>query len=120
MQRDYNAHYYRPSEMGCDKCPMKSKCFNFKSKLTLDKSKYEFIIPFDFDIIHKEKHECILKKNGICEFPSEDCSNINGNIIKINEDITTADVRVIKWLTGYTVDANFYESTNISKKWKNN
>ena len=33
-------------------------------------------------------------------------------------EITTADVRVIKWLTGYTVDADFLESQYINKKWK--
>ena len=71
----------------------------------------------EYEIINKVKHECILKKKGICEFPTEDCSNINGNIIKINDTITTSDVRLIKWLTGYTVDANFYESSYINKKW---
>ena len=34
--------------------------------------------------------------------------------------ITTSDVRVIKWLTGYTVDANFYESPEISEAWVKN
>ena len=65
----------------------------------------------------KKKHECILKKKGICEYPTEDCSNISGNVIKINKPITTSDVRVIKWLTGYTVDANFVESYAISEDW---
>ena len=68
-------------------------------------------------IVNKKKHECILKKNGICEFPTEDCSNISGNIIHIEDKITTSDVRVIKWLTGYTVDADFYESPYISEDW---
>ena len=39
---------------------------------------------------------------------------------KIEENITTADVRIIKWLTGYTVDANFIESENMSNKWIKN
>lgn len=117
LNRDYNAHYYRPNEMNCDNCKMKTKCFDFKSKLSSDKTIIEHLIPFEFEIVTKEKHECILKKNNICEYPSGDCSNINGKIIKINEDISTADVRVIKWLTGYTVDANFKESFKINSKW---
>lgn len=117
LDRDYNAHYYRPSEMNCQNCIMKDKCFDFKSKLTKDKSKISHLIPFDFEIIYKEKHECILKKKRICEFTTPDCSNINGNIIKIEDKITTADVRVIKWLTGYTVDADFHESQLLSEKW---
>ena len=119
LNRDYNAHYYRPSEMGCNDCIMKEKCMNFKNNLPLNND-LSNVIPFDYEIIHKDKHECILKKKGICEFPSEDCSHINGNIIKINELLTTSDVRIIKWLTGYTVDASFYESNNISEKWHTN
>lgn len=117
LERDYNAHYYRPNEMNCYSCRMRYKCFSFKNKLSLDKTKIEDKIPFDFEIIHKENHECILKTKGICEFPTFDCSNINGNIIKINDKLTTADVRVIKWLTGYTVDADFVESQFLSNKW---
>ena len=120
MQRDYNAHYYRPSEMNCENCVMKSKCFDFKKNKLSDeyyKESIKTVIPFNFDIIYKEKHECILKKKNICEFPTADCSNINGNIIKIDKKLTTADVRVIKWLTGYTVDADFEESTELSNEW---
>lgn len=119
LSRDYNAHYYRPTEMNCNNCHMYEKCMNYKKSLTTD-TNLENIIPFEYEIINKVKHECILKKKGICEFPSEDCSNINGNIIKINDTITTSDVRLIKWLTGYTVDANFYESSYINKKWIKN
>ena len=75
------------------------------------------IIPFKYEIINKKNHICILKQKGICEFPTEDCAHINGKIIHIQEKITTSDVRVIKWLTGYTVDANFYESPEISEAW---
>jgi len=117
LERDYNSHYYRPSEMGCTECPMEKTCFDFKNSQTTDKSKFEDIIPFDFEIIKKEKHECILKTKKICEFPSPDCSNINGHIIKINEKLTTADVRMIKWLTGFTVDADFHESHLLNKKF---
>lgn len=117
LERDYNAHYYRPGEMNCKSCIMKDKCFRFKNNLTLDKSNIEDIIPFNFNLIYKENHECILKKKNICKFPTNDCSNIEGNIIKIDEKITTADVRVIKWLTGYTVDADFEESQLLNEKW---
>lgn len=34
--------------------------------------------------------------------------------------LTTSDVRVIKWLTGYTVDANFNDSFLISEDWIKN
>ena len=117
LDRDYNAHYYRPSEMNCANCKMVEKCFSFKNNLTLDKNKIDHLIPFEFDIINKQNHECILKKKNICKFPTNDCSNINGNIIKIYSNITTADIRVIKWLTGYTVDADFVESQYLNKKW---
>ena len=118
LDRDYNAHYYRLNEMNCDQCIMKEKCFDFKSKLTLNKDNIKHIVPFDFEIAYKDKHQCILKTNNICEFTTPDCSNIHGNIIKINKKITTADVRVIKWLTGYTVDADFFESQYLDDAWK--
>jgi hypothetical protein len=43
--------------------------------------------------------------------------HITGKLIQIDEEITTTDVRLIKWLTGYTVDAKFIESPYINKKW---
>ena len=116
LQRDYNAHYYRPSELGCSNCVMQDKCMSFKDNLPLNKDLSD-IIPFDYEIIHKNNHVCILKQKGICEFPTEDCAHISGNIIHIPQMITTSDVRIIKWLTGYTVDANFYESPYISEEW---
>ena len=119
LPRDYNAHYYRPSELGCDSCIMHDKCMNYKNNLALD-ADLSNIIPFEYEIINKTNHVCILKQKGICEFPTEDCAHINGNILHIPNTITTSDVRVIKWLTGYTVDANFYESPNISEDWVKN
>ena len=116
LPRDYNAHYYRPSELGCNNCIMQEKCNNFKTSLPIENDLHD-IIPFDYEIINKQDHICILKQKGICEFPTEDCAHINGNIIHIQETLTTSDVRVIKWLTGYTVDANFYESPKISETW---
>ena len=74
-------------------------------------------LPFNHKIIKKLNHECILSKKKICQYPTNDCKNINGYIIKIDEKITTADVRVIKWLTGMTVDADFYESDQLSECW---
>lgn len=119
LPRDYNAHYYRPNEVGCNKCLMKEKCMNYKENLTLENDLHD-IIPFDYEIINKENHICILKRKGICEYPTKDCSHISGNIIQIKQKITTSDVRVIKWLTGYTVDADFYESSKISEDWIKN
>lgn len=119
FERDYNAHYYRPNEMGCNNCIMRDKCMNFKKNLSLDNNLDE-VIPFKYEIINKQKHECILKKKGICEYPTEDCSNISGNVIHISKMLTTSDVRVIKWLTGYTVDANFNDSFLISEDWIKN
>ena len=116
LDRDYNAHYYRPTEINCKECVMYDKCNSYKNNLKIDNN-LDSIIPFKYEIINKKKHECILKKNNICEFPTEDCSNISGNIIHIDDEITTSDVRVIKWLTGYTVDAPFYEDAHISSSW---
>jgi hypothetical protein len=120
MPRDYNAHYYRPIEMDCGNCPMAGKCFKFKRAQCADKKTIEHLIPFDFTIEERANHTCILKKKGVCEFPSDDCSHISGKIIFIQEKLSTADVRVIKWLTGYTVDADFTESSFLNDKWKTN
>lgn len=119
LDRDYNAHYYRPNEVGCNGCVMEEKCMNFKEHLSIDNN-LDDIIPFDYEIVEKDNHICVLKKKGICNFPTEDCSHISGKLIKINEPITTSDVRVIKWLTGYTVDADFFESPYISESWVEN
>ena len=116
LPRDYNAHYYRPNEVGCNNCVMKEKCKEFKENLPLENN-LRNIIPFEYKIVNKKKHVCILKQKGICKYPTEDCANISGNVIHIDEKITTSDVRIIKWLTGYTVDADFYESERISIKW---
>ena len=118
LSRDYNAHYYRPNEVGCANCAMLNKCSRSKQlrdDLTIDTS----LIPFKHEVIYKRNHVCILKQKGICEFPTSDCSRIHGGLIKISDvKLTTADVRVIKWLTGYTVDADFYESPYLSDVWR--
>ena len=115
-ERDFNAHYYRPNEVGCYHCPLKEKCFKFKETVKLDNVK----IPFDYDIVEKQNHTCVLFRKGICKFPSYDCTHISGKLIHIDEPITTSDVRVIKWLYGVTVDADFTEEPFISSKWKIN
>lgn len=114
LSRDPNAHYYRPNEVGCAHCPMVDKCMGFKGGLqdTLD-----IEIPFEYEVVEKENHECGLYKLGVCKFPSYDCKHISGKLIKINEELTTTDVRLIKWLTGFTVDAVFTESPYMSEKW---
>lgn len=119
LDRDYNAHYYRPNEMRCAKCPMSNKCLTHKKNQ--DKSSIKQVdIPFKHKIITKEKHVCILFKKNICKFANNDCKNISGRIIKIDEKITSSDLRVIKWLYGYTVDCDFDEIEFISPKWKEN
>ena len=116
LDRDYNAHYYRPNEVDCNDCVMRTKCEISKS--LRDELCIEPIeVPFNYKLVSKENHICILKKKGICEFPTSDCSHISGGIIEIKDKLTTADVRVIKWLTGYTVDADFVESPYLSDRW---
>lgn len=122
--RDYNSHYYRPNEMGCNKCPNKDLCLTHKE--TADQLKNsEWInenlkkLPFDLKLIYKEDHQCRLHREGLCKFPSDDCMHIHGALLTTDRVLTTSDVRLIKWLTGYTVDADFIESPYISKDWLN-
>ena len=115
LDRDPNAHYYRPNEVGCGECPLKERCSQFKSSLSAEQLLIS--IPFDYEIEEKTNHECGLFRLVVCKFPSADCRNISGKLIKIDEELTTTDVRLIKWLTGYTVDAKFIESPYCSEKW---
>ena len=117
-ERDYNCHYYRQDEVNCSDCPMYDKCMKFKRELNGDSNKLKSIIPFDFEIEYKEKHECTLKKMGMCNYPTENCSNMSGYIIKIDKTITSADYRMVKWLTGYMVDAKFVQNEHLSDEWK--
>lgn len=122
--RDYNSHYYRPNEMGCKNCPNKEICL--KTKCTNDlieniDEEYLSKLPFGLKFVHKEDHQCRLHREGLCKFPSDDCMHINGTLLTTDRVLTTSDVRLIKWLTGYTVDADFVESPYISEDWlKNN
>lgn len=116
LERDPNAHYYRPNEVGCWDCPMRDKCMSYK-KSHETKTKLDIEIPFNYELIHDVKYQCGLLKAGLCKFPSNDCLNISGTVIKIDDEITTTDVRAIKWLTGYTVQAKFQELPYLSKNW---
>ncbi|WQJ53840.1 MAG: hypothetical protein [Wendovervirus sonii] len=116
-KRDYNAHYYRPNEVGCKSCPNEKICSEFHSHMYIDMQYLKDLIPFDFEVVDETGHICSLYANGLCKFPSNDCLNISGKFIKINEKITTSDVRIIKWLTGMTVIAEFEEIPYINKKW---
>ncbi|MCK9575699.1 MAG: hypothetical protein WC979_02390 [Candidatus Pacearchaeota archaeon] len=116
LNRDYNAHYYRPNEMRCSKCVMNNTCKSFIQERDISEVT-SLNIPFKHTIINKDKHVCYLFKSGVCKFANPDCTNIKGKLIKIEERITSSDVRVIKWLTGYTVDCEFDESEFISDKW---
>ena len=118
---DYNAHYYRPNEVGCYDCQNKDICFEHKEELfkSPDIDYLKSVIPFEFELVDKENHVCTLYKNGLCKFPSNDCLHISGKMVKIKEEITTTDVRLIKWLTGYTVDAKFVELPYMSTAWLN-
>lgn len=115
LDRDYNAHYYRPNEVGCPTCPNKTKCHLFKRENVkcdiLDK------LPFDLKLVWKEHHSCRLHREGLCKFPSSDCLNINGWLLQTDRELTTTDVRIIKWLTGFTVDAKFVELPYMQEDW---
>lgn len=117
LSRDYNAHYYRPNEMECGGCLMEPKCFSVKKEH--DESHVPFVpmeLPFNYRLEHRDRHKCMM--HDTCPHPHSDCTKLNGKLIVIEEPISTADVRVIKWLTGYTVAANFTESNFISEKWR--
>lgn len=116
LPRDYNAHYYRPNEVGCTTCVRKALCHAYKrdnvSCRYLDK------LPFDLKLVWKQHHKCRLHRDGLCKFPSPDCLDINGWLLQTDRKLTTTDVRLIKWLTGFTVDCEFVESPYMSKDWK--
>ena len=116
---DYNAHYYRPNEVGCNDCKNKPLCMAYKENLFSNPviEHLQSIIPFKFELVDKTDHVCTLYQNGLCQFPSYDCMHISGKMIKIEDEITTTDVRLVKWLTGYTVDAKFIEEPYMSTAW---
>ena len=115
LGHDYNAHYYRPNEVGCPTCPNKHRCHIFKTNnCTCDIIEQ---LPFNMKLVWKEHHSCRLHREGLCKFPSPDCLDINGWLLQTDRELTTSDVRVIKWLTGFTVDAKFTELPYIQKDW---
>lgn len=93
---------------------MSNKCASFKENNT----EVKFNLPFKYKIVEKERHVCVLFKKNICKFANSDCKNINGKLIKIEDKLTISDVRLIKWLTGFTVDCDFEEIQYIDKRWK--
>jgi len=113
LDRDYNCHYYRPNEVDCTNCSMKNKCNSSKDQL-----RPILNIPFEYTLEYKEKHECSLKSMNLCKYPTDECSNISGYVIKIEEQLTAGDYRMIKWLTGYAVDNKFIQNENLNEKWK--
>lgn len=114
LGRDYNAHYYRPNELDCKDCVMFNNCMDFKSKQN-DLVDFSELIPFKHIIKKVEGYKCSYYN--MCKFPHNDCTNISGYVIHIDKQITSADLRVIKWLTGYTVKSSFVESAELSKEW---
>lgn len=119
LERDYNAHYYRPGEVGCYTCIMKDKCFKFHK--SLDKSVYKKtkkILPYPHKIVYRDNHTCILANQKICLSVTEHCFNIKGYLITTDKTLTTADVRATKWLTGLTMDVKMVESWNLSNIWQ--
>lgn len=116
MERDYNAHYYRQNELDCKNCVMFGRCHMFymglpEVALPLPE------LPFKYNVVYAKNRVCPWLHKG-CAFPSDDCSNLSGWFIQIAEKITTSDVRVIKWLTGMTVIADFVESPYLSDFWE--
>ena len=116
MKRDYNAHYYRPNEVGCAGCVMEKDCMYFKDFFKYMQPDTVFDIPFGHQVVKKDHHICPWLHKG-CSFPTEDCSNLSGYFIEISKPVTTSDVRVIKWLTGLTVSSEFVDSAQLSSDW---
>ena len=113
--RDYNAHYYRPHEVGCLTCRNKFICQQFKTNNIKLKEDW---LPFDLKLEWKENHVCNLYRTLQCKFPSEDCLHISGWMLTTDKLLTTSDVRLIKWITGFTVDAKFEELHYIQTDWQ--
>lgn len=119
LNRDYNAHYYRPNEMGCLSCPMYLKCRGWMDDMeSFMRTNRNCVcdLPFGHNLVRKDKHRCPWLHKG-CSFPTSDCSNLSGWFIDACRKLTTADVRVIKWITGFTVCSDFEESPHLSDVW---
>jgi hypothetical protein len=115
MKRDYNAHYYRPNELDCKNCIMYGTC-HFYYQLLPEIATPLPKLPFEFKILKEEGRTCPWYHKG-CSFPSNDCTNLSGWFIKTDVFMTTSDVRMVKWLTGMTVIADFVESPYLSDFW---
>lgn len=119
MERDYNAHYYRPNEVGCNNCVMKEKCFSYYNATNYEDSlaKTAKLLPYEHEVKYSKKHTCILAKQGICDSVTPDCFNIKGYLVTSDLELTTADVRITKWLTGLTMAVKMKESYVLSDFW---
>lgn len=118
LERDYNAHYYRPNELNCKNCVMFGRCSLFYRGLPLVAYPLPEL-PFEYEVVYAVNRTCMWFHKG-CSFPSDDCKHLSGYFIKLDKDITTSDVRMIKWLTGMTVIADFVESPYLSSFWLKN
>ena len=110
--RDYNCHYYRPDEVECSKCPMNEKCRKAKHMYR------EVELPFDYRMKYEAQYECMLYKTGKCNYPSENCKRIEGIVIETDVPLRISDYRLIKWLTGYSVNSDFEYNQEISDIWR--
>lgn len=117
-ERDFNAHYYRPNEVNCERCPMFKSCMKFKSKLDRRKQKIGMILPWEeAKLLKKDSEPCLLCKADICKIPSPDCQGLKGNVIKLPDGLTRADIRMVKWLTGYMAESRITEEPYLSDVW---
>lgn len=121
MNRDYNAHYYRPAQVNCTDCKMHDKCMGFKANPIIPHNLAD-IIPFKHRVIEKKQHECPLITNGRCKSPSAECRQLAGHFIELDlepgRELSIADYRLIKWLTGMMpAKAPMIEYPRISKEW---
>jgi hypothetical protein len=112
-KKDYNAHYYRPNEVGCKHCVMNTQCEMYHKCPDTDTS----MIPYPHIIAHKTNHICHHAAHNLCNSVTPDCSNISGTMLQTDIELTSADIRVTKWLTGMTVDCKFVESPHLSDFW---
>ena len=117
-ERDFNAHYYRPNEVHCDRCPMFKSCRKFKNKLDRRTQKIGMVLPWaEAKLVRKDTEPCLLCKTDICKIPSPDCEGLKGNVIKLPDGLTRADIRMVKWLTGYMAESKITEEPYLSGAW---
>lgn len=67
---------------------------------------------------YEAQYECMLYKTGKCNYPSENCKRIEGIVIETDVPLRISDYRLIKWLTGYSVNSDFEYNQEISDIWR--